>query len=84
MSLLAGGLAGGTEASLTVLHTCWLSTFNSDSVQYPFEFAKTRVQLKSEGAVSSQNPFRVVGDVVKQEGFRSLYKGCASLVVVGT
>ncbi|KAF4547590.1 putative mitochondrial carrier protein 15 [Elsinoe fawcettii] len=65
-SLVAGGLAGGTEATLT----------------YPFEFAKTRVQLKAEvGAVTSKNPFKVVGDVVKQEGVMALYKGCGSLVI---
>lgn len=65
VSLIAGGTAGGIEATLT----------------YPFEFAKTRVQLKSDGVVYSKNPFRVVSDVVKQEGVRALYKGCSSLVI---
>ncbi|KAF2225382.1 tricarboxylate transport protein, mitochondrial precursor [Elsinoe ampelina] len=65
-SLVAGGLAGGTEATLT----------------YPFEFAKTRVQLKVEaGASTSRNPFKVVADVVREEGPRALYKGCGSLVI---
>lgn len=50
--------------------------------QYPFEFAKTRVQLKSEGKVSSQNPFVVVRDVIRKEGPRALYKGCSTLVAV--
>ncbi|PNS18169.1 hypothetical protein CAC42_3614 [Sphaceloma murrayae] len=65
-SLVAGGLAGGTEATLT----------------YPFEFAKTRVQLRTEaGAATSRNPFKVVSDVVRQEGPMALYKGCGSLVI---
>ncbi|KAF2147676.1 tricarboxylate transport protein, mitochondrial precursor [Myriangium duriaei CBS 260.36] len=65
VSLIAGGTAGGIEATLT----------------YPFEFAKTRVQLKSDGTVYSKNPFKVVGDVIKQEGITALYKGCSSLVI---
>ncbi|KAG8631174.1 hypothetical protein KVT40_000314 [Elsinoe batatas] len=64
-SLVAGGLAGGTEATLT----------------YPFEFAKTRVQLKVEaGASASRNPFKVVADVVREEGPRALYKGCSNAI----
>ncbi|KAL8769284.1 MAG: hypothetical protein Q9209_004666 [Squamulea sp. 1 TL-2023] len=66
VSLLAGGVAGGVEAIAT----------------YPFEFAKTRVQLRNQsGAASSKNPFLVVGQVFHKEGYRALYKGCSSLVV---
>ncbi|KAL8779504.1 MAG: hypothetical protein Q9213_006916 [Squamulea squamosa] len=66
VSLLAGGVAGGVEAIAT----------------YPFEFAKTRVQLRNEsGAASSKNPFLVVGQVFRKEGYRALYKGCSTLVV---
>ncbi|TID22422.1 hypothetical protein E6O75_ATG11216 [Venturia nashicola] len=43
VSLIAGGTAGGIEATLT----------------YPFEYAKTRVQLRGEHA--PKNPFAVVG-----------------------
>lgn len=51
--------------------------------QYPFEFAKTRVQLRNQsGAVSPKNPFLVVGQVFRNEGVRALYKGCSTLVVV--
>ncbi|KAK8087592.1 hypothetical protein PG997_002553 [Apiospora hydei] len=63
ISLLAGGTAGGVEAFCT----------------YPFEFAKTRVQLYGHGGV--KNPFRVVGNVIKQEGLPALYKGCSTMIV---
>jgi solute carrier family 25 citrate transporter 1 len=66
VSFLAGGIAGGIEATAT----------------YPFEFAKTRVQLRSEqGKPTPKNPFRVVGNVIRNEGFRSLYTGCSTLIV---
>ncbi|RYO81738.1 hypothetical protein DL763_008476 [Monosporascus cannonballus] len=64
MSLTAGGIAGGVEAACT----------------YPFEFAKTRVQLYGhEGA--SRNPFAIVFRVAREEGWRALYKGCSAMVV---
>ncbi|KAI4215220.1 MAG: hypothetical protein L6R36_009395 [Xanthoria steineri] len=66
VSFIAGGVAGGVEAIAT----------------YPFEFAKTRVQLRNQsGAVSPKNPFLVVGQVFRNEGVRALYKGCSTLVV---
>ncbi|KAL8898322.1 MAG: hypothetical protein Q9207_006768 [Kuettlingeria erythrocarpa] len=66
VSFLAGGIAGGVEATLT----------------YPFEFAKTRVQLRNQsGASASKNPFLVVSQVFRNEGVRALYKGCSTLVV---
>ncbi|EOD43850.1 putative tricarboxylate transport mitochondrial precursor protein [Neofusicoccum parvum UCRNP2] len=72
VSLLAGGTAGAIEAFLT----------------YPFEFAKTRVQLRSDTPASpgaprrrSPNPLGVIRAVVRSEGPRALYAGCGSLVV---
>lgn len=66
MSLLAGGIAGAIEATAT----------------YPFEFAKTRVQLREQkGVPTPKNPFVVVANVYKQEGLRALYKGCSTLAV---
>lgn len=66
MSLIAGGTAGGIESFLT----------------YPFEFAKTRVQLRAEkGIPTPKNPFVVVGQVIKNEGPRALYLGCSTLVI---
>lgn len=64
VSLIAGGLAGGVECSIT----------------YPFEFAKTRVQLKDDGVVA-RNPFGIIRGVVRKEGFGALYKGCTTMVV---
>lgn len=64
VSLLSGGIAGGVEAFAT----------------YPFEFAKTRVQLRStKDSIQPRNPFAVVHAVYKHEGLRALYKGCGAL-----
>lgn len=67
VSLVSGGIAGGIEAAAT----------------YPFEFAKTRVQLRSEGNASTRprNPFLVVAQIFRNEGPKALYKGCSSLIV---
>lgn len=68
VSLISGGIAGGVEAAAT----------------YPFEFAKTRVQLRNPGNAASstpRNPFLVVASVYRHEGLRALYKGCSSLIV---
>ncbi|KAK4502155.1 hypothetical protein PRZ48_005578 [Zasmidium cellare] len=66
VSLLAGGFAGAVEGAAT----------------YPFEFAKTRVQLREQkGQPTPKNPFRVVYQVYASEGVRALYKGCLPLVV---
>lgn len=55
------------------------------SQKYPFEFAKTRVQLRSQsGQPVPRNPFLVVRNVLRNEGARALYKGCTSLMVVST
>ncbi|TFY67815.1 hypothetical protein EVJ58_g1377 [Rhodofomes roseus] len=66
VSLVAGAVAGGVEAAAT----------------YPFEFAKTRVQLHSDPAhPRPRNPFLVVSEVFRKEGTRALYKGCSSLII---
>ncbi|TKA22951.1 hypothetical protein B0A50_07693 [Salinomyces thailandicus] len=66
VSLGAGGIAGAIEAAST----------------YPFEFAKTRVQLREQkGQPTPKNPFRVVAQVYTNEGLRALYKGCSTLVI---
>ena len=63
---MAGGIAGAIEAFST----------------YPFEFAKTRVQLREQrGQPTPRNPFKVVFRVYKNEGLPALYKGCTALVV---
>nr|POE74598.1 tricarboxylate transport protein [Quercus suber] len=66
VSLLAGGAAGAIEGFST----------------YPFEFAKTRVQLRQEkGQAVPKNPFKVVANVYRTEGLAALYKGCSTLVI---
>lgn len=65
LSLVAGGTAGGIESLIT----------------YPFEFAKTRVQLKASANLPTpRNPFLVISQVIKNEGPRALYLGCTTLV----
>lgn len=70
VSLISGGVAGGVEGFLT----------------YPFEFAKTRVQLgRLPGSLQSaqqipKNPFLIVPHIYKSEGLKALYKGCSALV----
>ncbi|KXJ92696.1 mitochondrial carrier domain-containing protein [Microdochium bolleyi] len=68
MSLCAGGIAGGVEAAST----------------YPFEFAKTRVQLYGHDrrpGYATRNPFAIVLRVARDEGPRALYKGCSTMIV---
>lgn len=66
VSLLAGGIAGGIEAAST----------------YPFEFAKTRVQLRTSLDIPTpKNPFLVISQVYRSEGLRALYAGCTSLIL---
>jgi solute carrier family 25 citrate transporter 1 len=66
VSLISGGIAGGVEASLT----------------YPFEFAKTRAQLRNDaGTPSPRNPFAVILKTYHNESLRALYKGCGTLVI---
>ncbi|EUC26894.1 hypothetical protein COCCADRAFT_42186 [Bipolaris zeicola 26-R-13] len=62
ISLLAGAIAGGVEASAT----------------YPFEFAKTRAQLVVGG---SKNPFAIVAQVARNDGFGAIYTGCSTLII---
>jgi solute carrier family 25 citrate transporter 1 len=66
VSIISGGVAGGVEGAVT----------------YPFEFAKTRVQLQNErGYRPPRNPYSIVINVYKSEGLRALYKGCGALVI---
>ncbi|KUL90898.1 hypothetical protein ZTR_00967 [Talaromyces verruculosus] len=76
VSLIAGGVAGGVEAMCT----------------YPFEFAKTRMQLRDTPSISAagtgpsatkitRNPLILIRDIVRTEGLSALYTGCTTLVV---
>ncbi|RFU26053.1 hypothetical protein B7463_g10284, partial [Scytalidium lignicola] len=50
--------------------------------QYPFELAKTRLQLRSD-ARGTRNPLVLIRQIVVSEGIGSLYTGC-SVLVLGT
>ncbi|KAH8694218.1 mitochondrial carrier domain-containing protein [Talaromyces proteolyticus] len=65
VSLIAGGVAGGVEAACT----------------YPFEFAKTRLQLRSTARATAKNPLSLIHNVVGTEGISALYTGCSTLVL---
>lgn len=68
ISLASGAVAGAVEATIT----------------YPFEFAKTRTQLHRNvgvGAVLSKNPFAVISQTARQDGFRAIYTGCSTLII---
>ncbi|KAI5240516.1 hypothetical protein E4T42_08356 [Aureobasidium subglaciale] len=62
-SLFAGAVAGGVEATIT----------------YPFEYAKTSTQLRSQGAQSST--IQALRSVVATQGLSGIYTGCSALVV---
>ncbi|RMZ01599.1 hypothetical protein D0862_06305 [Hortaea werneckii] len=64
-SLMAGSIAGAVEASIT----------------YPFEFAKTRAQLRPDRiGRASNNPLLALRTTIAQEGVRSVYTGCTTLI----
>lgn len=67
-SFIAGGVAGGIEGIIT----------------YPFEFAKTRLQLIDKSSKMSRNPLVLIYNVGKTQGVSSLYVGCPAFVVGNT
>ncbi|KAF7999643.1 hypothetical protein HF325_005732 [Metschnikowia pulcherrima] len=67
-SFIAGGTAGAIEGVIT----------------YPFEFAKTRLQLVDKLLKASRNPLVLIANVAKTQGVSSLYVGCPAFVVGNT
>ncbi|CAG89203.1 DEHA2F11352p [Debaryomyces hansenii CBS767] len=67
-SFIAGGTAGAIEGVVT----------------YPFEFAKTRLQLVDKSSKASRNPLVLIYNVAKTQGVSSLYVGCPAFVVGNT
>lgn len=67
-SFIAGGTAGAIEGVVT----------------YPFEFAKTRLQLVDKSSKSSRNPLVLIYTIAKTQGVSSLYVGCPAFVVGNT
>lgn len=66
VTIISAAIAGAVESAVT----------------YPFEFAKTRVQLHT-APTPRKNPFSVIASVVRNEGFSALYTG-SSFMVFGT
>jgi solute carrier family 25 citrate transporter 1 len=64
--LLSSAAAGGVEALAT----------------YPFEYAKTLVQLQTAPS-RHNNPFSVIYQVARHDGISTIYTGC-SILVAGT
>lgn len=67
-SFVAGGTAGAIEGVIT----------------YPFEFAKTRLQLVDKSSKASRNPLVLIFNVAKTQGTSALYVGCPAFVVGNT
>ncbi|CCK68354.1 Ctp1p KNAG_0A07000 [Huiozyma naganishii CBS 8797] len=67
-SFVAGALAGAIEASIT----------------YPFEFAKTRLQLIDKTSKASRNPLVLIYNTAKAQGIGSIYVGCPAFIVGNT
>jgi solute carrier family 25 citrate transporter 1 len=61
--LLSSAVAGGVEALAT----------------YPFEYAKTLVQLQTVPS-RHNNPFSVIYQVARHDGISTIYTGCSTLV----
>lgn len=53
-------------------------------ITYPFEFAKTRLQLADRASKASRNPLVLIYNVAKTQGVSSLYIGCPAFVVGNT
>lgn len=62
--LISSATAGGVEALAT----------------YPFEYAKTRVQLQPHAHLH-HNPFSVLCNIARYEGVGTIYTGCSTLVL---
>ncbi|VEU22607.1 DEKNAAC103428 [Brettanomyces naardenensis] len=67
-SFVAGAVAGAVEGT----------------VNYPFEFAKTRLQLVDKSSKMTRNPLVLMYRVVKAEGLGALYVGCPAFVIGNT
>lgn len=53
-------------------------------VTYPFEFAKTRLQLVDKSYTASRNPLVLIYNVSKAQGISALYVGCPAFIVGNT
>ncbi|AET41107.1 Ctp1p Ecym_7263 [Eremothecium cymbalariae DBVPG len=67
-SFLAGSIAGAVEGCIT----------------YPFEFAKTRLQLIDNSSRASRNPLVLIYNTARSQGIGALYVGCPAFVLGNT
>lgn len=67
-SFIAGAVAGGVESFIT----------------FPFEFAKTRLQLVRKTGSGPSNPFSLIYQVVRNDGLGAIYAGCPPFVIGNT
>ncbi|PRT52943.1 Tricarboxylate transport protein [Wickerhamiella sorbophila] len=67
-SFVAGATAGAIEGFVT----------------YPFEFAKTRLQLIDKSSTTSRNPISLIYRIVKNDGVAAIYTGCIPAVMGNT
>ncbi|CCE64186.1 hypothetical protein TPHA_0G03460 [Tetrapisispora phaffii CBS 4417] len=67
-SFIAGALAGAIEGSIT----------------YPFEFAKTRLQLSSKAVNVTKNPIKLLYQIGRFQGIGAMYIGCPVFIVGNT
>lgn len=67
-SFIAGSLAGAIEACIT----------------YPFEFAKTRLQLIDKSSKASRNPLVLIYNTARTQGTGAIYVGCPAFIVGNT
>ena len=54
------------------------------AITYPFEFAKTRLQLVDKSSKISRNPLLLIYNIAKTNGVGALYVGCPAFVVGNT
>lgn len=67
-SFVAGATAGAVEGFVT----------------YPFEFAKTRLQLIDKSSNASRNPISLIYRTVRADGVSAIYTGCIPAVLGNT
>lgn len=57
---------------------------NNYFIKYPFEFAKTRLQLVDKSSTASRNPLKLIANTAKTQGVSTLYTGCGAFVIGNT
>lgn len=71
---------GEEEASHRKMIMSSISAMIAESVTFPIDMTKTRLQLHSSSH-SSTNAFRVVSEIVQEQGPLALYKGLSPAII---